>query len=501
MADGRWRHADDHDDVNDEDGPPPSASFQLGIEDSQEHLDELQFSLVHSQDADKEDIAEEIEALTCRSAAAHLAEEGGFDSIDGYSGGRGSSRAYRPMSGEFEDNISEMMTIQRVDSQDVVFDSRPKKAKIIGHYIMGDLLGEGSYAKVKEAMHKDTLIRRAIKIMKRKKLKRIPKGEENVEKEIRLLGKLSHPNVMSLIEVLYNDEKGKIYLVLEYCCGVLKDMLDDADRHRFPLWQAHFYFGQLLEGLSYLYSKRVIHKDIKPGNLLLNTAHVLKICDFGVAEVLDLFAPDDTITTSQGTPTFQPPEIANGADSFAGFKVDIWSSGVTLFNFVTGSYPFEGETIFRLFENIATCEFEVPSHVGPVLEDLIRGMLAKEPEDRLSLVQVQSHDWVRKRIPQNEPAVPVKLRADHDLGLSSTVLPYICDILSREEFEDDDPEGLTECPRLVTGHDLNQESQQVNGNGAGHERGGGARTSGSSSADEKTTKCIKVRKLGSCVLS
>ncbi|TRY73629.1 hypothetical protein TCAL_13050 [Tigriopus californicus] len=497
MADGRSRpesggYADD-------DGPPPTASFQLGIEDSQEHLDELQFSLVHSQDADKEDIAEEIEALTCRSVAAHGPEEG-FDSLDGYSG-RGSSRAFRPHSVEFEDTLSEMMTIQRVDSQDVLFDSRPKKAKIIGQYVIGDLLGEGSYAKVKEAMHQDQLIRRAIKIMKRKKLKRIPKGEENVEKEIRLLGRLSHANVMSLIEVLYNEEKGKIYLVLEYCCGVLKDMLDAADRHRFPMWQAHFYFGQLLEGLSYLYSKRVIHKDIKPGNLLLNTAHVLKICDFGVAEELDLFAPDDTITTSQGTPTFQPPEIANGADAFAGFKIDIWSSGVTLYNFVTGSYPFEGETIFRLFENIATCEFEVPSHVGPVLEDLIRGMLAKAPEHRLTLVQVQSHDWVRKRIPPNEPAVPVKLRADDDLGLSSTVLPYICDILSREEFEEDH-QGLTECPMLVTGHELNQESHHANGNGAGHSSGTrGTRGTRGSSSDEKTTKCIKVRKLGSCLLS
>ena len=61
--------------------------------------------------------------------------------------------------------------------------------------------------------------------MKRKKLRRIPHGEENVQKEIALLGNLSHHNVMRLIEVLYNDEKGKIYMVLEFCCAVLKGML------------------------------------------------------------------------------------------------------------------------------------------------------------------------------------------------------------------------------------------------------------------------------------
>lgn len=273
--------------------------------------------------------------------------------------------------------------IERVDSRDVVFDNRPKKTKILGKYIMGDVLGEGSYAKVKECIDQETLCRRAIKIMKRKKLKKIPNGEQNVQREIELVRNLHHDNVMQLIEVFYNEEKGKIYMVLEYCCAVLKDMLDQSPMKKFPPWQAHFYFNQLMSGLEYLHSHRVIHKDIKPGNLLLDTAGVLKIADFGVAEALDLFAPNDTITTSQGTPAFQPPEIAQGASEFSGFKLDIWSTGITLFNFVTGIYPFEGETIFRLFENIAKCEFEVPKgDVDPLLEILLRGMLAADPDDR-----------------------------------------------------------------------------------------------------------------------
>ena len=76
--------------------------------------------------------------------------------------------------------------------------------------------------KVKEAIDQRTLCRRAIKIMKRRKLRRIPHGEENAESEIRLLASLDHKNVMKLIEVFHNEEKGKIYIVLEYCCAVLK---------------------------------------------------------------------------------------------------------------------------------------------------------------------------------------------------------------------------------------------------------------------------------------
>ena len=159
--------------------------------------------------------------------------------------------------------------------------------------------------------------------MKKRKLRKIPNGEANVEREIMLLKELSHKNVMKLIDVLYNDEKGKIYMVLEYCCAVLKDMLDQTPDKKFPIWQSHDYFNQLLDGLGYLHSRGekiistflvnqrhfsgIIHKDIKPGNLLLDQAGVLKIADFGVCEQLDLFAEDDKIVTSQGTPAFQPP--------------------------------------------------------------------------------------------------------------------------------------------------------------------------------------------------
>lgn len=111
---------------------------------------------------------------------------------------------------------------------------------------------------------------------------------------------------------------------------LFQEILDHAPQKKLPLFQAHKYFQQLIDGLEYLHGRGVIHKDIKPGNLLLTLDHTLKISDFGVAEQLDSFASDDTCTTGQGSPAFQPPEIANGHESFSGFKVDIWSSGVTL---------------------------------------------------------------------------------------------------------------------------------------------------------------------------
>ena len=74
-------------------------------------------------------------------------------------------------------------------------------------------------------------------------------------------------------------------MVLEYCVGGLQEMLDRAPGNKFPTWQAHKYFVQLMDGMEYLHGRGIIHKDIKPGNLLLTTDETVKISDFGVAEV------------------------------------------------------------------------------------------------------------------------------------------------------------------------------------------------------------------------
>ncbi|XP_025772092.1 serine/threonine-protein kinase STK11 [Puma concolor] len=413
--------------------------------------------------------------------------------------------------------------IHRIDSTEVIYQPRRKRAKLIGKYLMGDLLGEGSYGKVKEVLDSETLCRRAVKILKKKKLRRIPNGEANVKKPIlesaaplsastspflaqpALTQKLScvhlplagpglgvgpslshgllssspdvsgeqgppvaelscleaarvhgaslglatglraavappasceqHPKVprvplkglgcvlaptdlwresptSTLLTVLgllvaaglrgpllghrggaavgecplcSGTVQPRTYMVMEYCVCGMQEMLDSVPEKRFPVCQAHGYFCQLVDGLEYLHSQGIVHKDIKPGNLLLTTGGTLKISDLGVAEALHPFAEDDTCRTSQGSPAFQPPEIANGLDTFSGFKVDIWSAGVTLYNITTGLYPFEGDNIYKLFENIGKGDYTIPGDCGPPLSDLLR-----EPRQTILTVYVGS---------------------------------------------------------------------------------------------------------------
>uniref|UniRef100_A0A671M7U0 non-specific serine/threonine protein kinase n=1 Tax=Sinocyclocheilus anshuiensis TaxID=1608454 RepID=A0A671M7U0_9TELE len=260
--------------------------------------------------------------------------------------------------------------------------------------------------------------------------------------EIQLLRRLQHKNVIQLVDVLYNEEKQKIYpLCLCYCVCGMQEMLDSVPEKRFPVFQAHGYFCQLLDGLEYLHSQGIVHKDIKPGNLLLTTDGALKISDLGVAEALHPFAEDDTCRTSQGSPAFQPPEIANGLDTFSGFKVDIWSAGVTLYNITTSLYPFEGDNIYKLFENIGKGDYTVPEECGPLLSDLLRGMLEYDPVKRFSIQHIRQHNWVRKKHPPSEPPVPIPPSAEtRDPWRSMTVVPYLEDLHGYAEEEEEDDE-------------------------------------------------------------
>lgn len=214
---------------------------------------------------------------------------------------------------------------KRVDSMELV---KPKKAKIVANYLIGELLGDGSYGKVKECLDMSSLARRAVKIINLKMVQRkIPHGIKNVRKEIRIMARLDHPNVIRMYgthekgslgppktpfvapvsddllrhtaQLVNNlDKPPKLYIFMDYCMTSLEKLLKAAPDGRLRNYQACFYFKQLVDGLEYLHSLNIIHNDIKPGNLLITCDDVLKICDFSISADLGNFPVDDYLAAS-----------------------------------------------------------------------------------------------------------------------------------------------------------------------------------------------------------
>ena len=138
-----------------------------------------------------------------------------------------------------------------------------------------------------------------------------------------------------------------------------------------------------------VHSQGVVHRDIKPDNLLLTEDDVLKIVDFGVSE---MFEKDDEMRTAKpaGSPAFLPPElcVAKHGD-VSGKAADLWSMGVSLYCLRYGKIPFERDNVLAMYEAIKTETPQLPSDENPVFLDLMSKLMEKGPEKRITMAELR----------------------------------------------------------------------------------------------------------------
>lgn len=136
----------------------------------------------------------------------------------------------------------------------------------------------------------------------------------------------------------------------------------------------------------------MIHRDIKLDNILLDCEKGVKICDFGVSKIIK---KGQVIKEQCGTPAYLAPEIIVD-QGYEGYFVDIWSLGVLLFAMLCGTVPFKAPTLEELHKFILAGEFKIPDHLSDDAKNLIRGMIKLEPNKRLNIPQILSHNWLKE---------------------------------------------------------------------------------------------------------
>ena len=219
--------------------------------------------------------------------------------------------------------------------------------KEIGDYILKQTIGEGSFSKVKLAVHKPSNNIVAIKIISKQNLSK--NNKLRTEREINILSSLNHPHIIHVIEIIQTESF--YYIVMEYCPeGELFSYI--VHKKRLSEEEASFLFYQIVNAVEYIHSKNISHRDLKPENILLLSNRSIKIIDFGLSNYIDNKAD---LSTPCGSPCYAAPEMLKNK-LYDGKKVDIWSIGIILYAMVCGYLPFDDKNTQRLYQKVLKCQ-------------------------------------------------------------------------------------------------------------------------------------------------
>lgn len=282
----------------------------------------------------------------------------------------------------------------------------------LGPYEILSALGAGGMGEVYLA--RDTRLERkvAIKVLRADKVADSERKRRFIH-EARAASALSHPNIVVLYDIA--TDRGIDYIVMEYLPGKPLDRLGDSKPA--SLMQATGYVAQLASALAAAYAVGVVHRDIKPGNIMVMANSRVKLLDFGLSKLTDgpASSEDETRTALTienaiiGTVAYMSPEQAGGR--FIDHRSDIFSLGVVLYELISGKRPFRGSSPIETMHAIIHEPYP-PAEIGtPELAEILAKALAKDPADRyqhagdfaLDLRRLQ-HTFERGTLPSSSPS-------------------------------------------------------------------------------------------------
>jgi len=261
----------------------------------------------------------------------------------------------------------------------------------IGDYEIQEILGKGAFATTCKAIHVHTNLPVAIKVVEKSSLSE-PNNQKRFDLEIFLLRNLHHPFIAKYFQLL--EDSNFCFICMEYIENEdLYHHVNELSDKRLEEKEARYYFEQLILVLEYLHNeKKVVHRDIKGQNLVLDRGFNIKVIDFGIANVLS--NSKAKLSSLCGSLCFMAPEILAHEPYIQ--SVDIWSAGVLLYSLIIGTLPFYRWQREALIERILNVEPVFPKDFHPLLQDFLSKLLCKDPATRISIEQIKEHPWFSK---------------------------------------------------------------------------------------------------------
>jgi serine/threonine protein kinase len=212
--------------------------------------------------------------------------------------------------------------------------------------------------------------------------------------EIQIMKGMDHPNIIQLYDIYIDLENNYLYLIMEYCDG--SDLSDYTKTYNLDLNEIHKIMTQIKDGLYYLRSNDVMHRDLKPQNILLHQGSV-KLADFGLSVIIE--GESQLLNTMCGSPLYMSPEIIEHQKYTA--KSDLWSVGVILYQLIYHKHPYNHCTnlqdLTKKVKNQAITYPDFPP-VDPLTMDLLHGLLNKNCHNRMTWDEFFEHQWFNNQI-------------------------------------------------------------------------------------------------------
>ena len=262
----------------------------------------------------------------------------------------------------------------------------------ISHYEIGKVIGKGAYATVKICKNKITQEKFAMKIYEKKIL------NDNIKKkcilrEIEILKKLNHPNIVKLYDTIISDKN--ILLIQELVNGIsLRDFYNKEIRNQRNISEKKYkiltiIFKQIFSAFDYIHKKNIFHRDIKLENILLTKNYEIKIIDFGFG----LYNPRNYLQKFFcGTPNYMAPEIIMKKE-YDGQKADMWSLGILLYKLFCADFPFKGKDEKDLYRHIIKGKYKIKEYVPDLIKIIIDKILRPKPYQRINCDQILQSHW------------------------------------------------------------------------------------------------------------